>query len=237
MSHTSQRRGLSPDRPGREMIVLAMIPARCRDMEGIGSAMSELALKMLDHGPANWLSRNFTEITVPDLGPAQGPVEWMHRRWPETTQRLLMQGVGHLSSVVTALYTDRSRVVSLISDLKGDWLQRNRERGYPISIVLSGLFDDVDECCRMTHTSGHTWLHSLGFFGSVENLPGEVELEIMTMCGHGLIASGRVRKLVEGIKKGELTPEQAARDVAKPCVCGIVNEERAREAFEKLAGL
>jgi len=235
MSHTSQRRGLDPNSPGKGLVVLAMVPAQYKDREGVGAAMSELALKMLEHHPDNWLARNFTEITIPDLGPAQGPVTWAGQRWPGRTERLLMRGLGYLSSVVTAVYADPADVVALINDLQGEWLARNREAGLPISIVLSGLFDDTHECCQRTGTSEHTYLASLGFFGKVSQLPSATELEIITMCGHGLIAANRVRYLVERIKSGAMTAREAAEDVARPCVCGIVNRARAEEIFERLS--
>lgn len=234
MSHTSQRRGLDPADPGREIIVLAMVPGEYRDAEGAGAAMSQVALEMLERDPENWLSRNFTEITVPQLGAAQPLVEWMYGHRPDATRRLLMRGIGRFSSVVTAVYTDVEDVVSLITDLKGDWLANNGERALPISIVLSGLFDDVQECCRRTGSRGHTFLHSLGFFGKVEKLPAAEELEIITMCGHGLISAGRVRDGVEQIEDG-LAPGDAARHMARSCVCGIVNCQRAEKVLRRLA--
>jgi hypothetical protein len=236
MSHTSQRRGLDPANPGREIIVLAMVPSEHKDRDGVGAAMGELALKLLEHRPHNWLSKNFNQITIPKLGPAQVPVGWMSGVWPEATQRLLMRGVGYLSSVATAVYTDPKKVADLITDLKGEWLKNNEEKDLPISIVLSGLFDDVHECCQKTDTREHTFLHSLGFFGKVEDLPSRDELELITMCGHGLIAANRVRDLTDKIKQGKMSIEGAAENISRPCVCGIVNEERAIEVFRRLAG-
>ena len=54
------------------------------------------------------------------------------------------------------------------------------------------------------------------------------------MCGHGMIAANRVRWLVKGLRAGETTPAEAAENVARPCVCGIVNRERAGEVFQRL---
>ena len=150
MSHTSQRRGLGPERPGREMIVLAMIPSEYTDKSGIRSAMRELALKVLAHNPSNWLSRNYIEIAIPQLQPVHGALEWLHGHWPEAIERLLLGAVATRTPVITAVYTDMKDVVDLIDDLKGDWLRNNQENGYPISIVLSGLFDDVHRCCQRT---------------------------------------------------------------------------------------
>jgi len=234
MSHTSQRRGLDPNEPGREIVVLAMVPAAIKDESGAGEALSEVALKMLEHNPDNWISRNFTEITIPDIGPLQGPVEWAARHWPERTERLVMSLVGQLSSVVTAVYTDTEDVAALIDDLKGEWLERNKKKGVPVSIVLSGLFDDSRKICKQTGQTEHTYLHSLGFFGAVADLPSPAELEIITMCGHGLIAATRVRDLADKIKREKITVADAAAEVARPCVCGIVNRERAEEVFARL---
>ena len=50
MTHTSQRRGFDPSRPGEELIVMAMISRDFRGMEGIGKAMNEFATKLLEHG-------------------------------------------------------------------------------------------------------------------------------------------------------------------------------------------
>ena len=235
MSHTSQRRGLDPARPGEEVIVLAMIQGAYTDESGIHSAMRELALKMLSHKPINWLSRNYADLAIPQLRPAQGALRWLHGQWPEAVERLLLQAVATRSPVITAVYTDLEDVVHLIDDLKGEWLENNRENGYPISIVLSGLFDDVQRCCRRTGASEHTYLHSLGFFGKSADLPPEDELEIVTMCGHGMIAVNRVHWLAKGIRAGEITPADAAENVTRPCLCGIVNRERAEKIFLRLA--
>ena len=216
--------------------MLAMIPLEYTDKSGIHSAMRELALKMLAHNPSNWLSRNYTELAIPQLQPVHGALEWLHGQWPEATLRLLLGAVATRTPVITALYTDMEDVVNLIDDLEGGWLQNNRENGYPICIVLSGLFDDVNRCCQRTGAQQHTYLHSLGFFGRTEGLPSEDELEIITMCGHGMIAANRVRWLTESIRAGEATPAEAAENVARPCLCGIVNRERAAEVFRRLGG-
>ena len=235
MSHTSQRRGLDPSRPGKELVVLAMVPTQYKDVAGIRDAMGELAAKMLEHGPDNWISRNFTELAIPQLGNARSLVKALNGLSPTRAKYLLIGKVAEMSSVITAVYTDTRKVANLIADLKGDWLARNREKGYPISIVLSGLIDDVHGCCQKTGLTEHTYLHSLGFFGRVQDLPTEDELSLITMCGHGLIAVNRVRTLVKRIRDGEIAPKEAANDIAKPCVCGIVNRERAEEILRRLA--
>ena len=234
MSHTSQRRGLTPTDNLRELIVLAYLPHEYEEMDGIATAMKELALTMLKHNPDNWTSRNFTEIDIPDLGRLQSPLEWVSRKWPENGKRVMMTLVGYTASVIAAVYNDTNDVSALLKEIKGEWLLRNHRKGYPISIVLSGLPDHVNQCCQSTGLKQHTYLQSLGFYGRINNLPSEEELALVTMCGHGLISVNRIRRLTSEIRKGKISAKEAANDIVAPCVCGIVNIARAESAFIRL---
>jgi hypothetical protein len=210
MSHTSQRRGLDPSRPGEEIIVLACLPKAFRKSEAAWKVMSELAAKMLEHGRDHW------------------------PKW--TNDRLEQVAKGVPPGTLAVAFTDPKRVESLLNDLKKDWIPRNREKGNPVSIVLTGLTDDTHACCEKTGFKEHTYLVSLGAFGRSEDIPSGDELALITMCGHGLIAKNRIRRLVKGIQKGEVTPEDAAEDIARPCTCGVGNKKRAQEIFSRLAG-
>ena len=234
MSHTSQRRGLKATGNFRELIVLAYLPHEYEELDGIGTAMKELALTMLKHNPDNWTSKNFTEIDIPDLGRLQNPLEWVSRKWPENGKRVMMTLVGYTASVVAALYNNTNDVCALLKEIKGEWLSRNHRNGYPISIVLSGLPNHVDQCCQSTGLKQHTYLQSLGFYGRTKDLPSEDELALVTMCGHGLIPVNRIRQLTSEVREGKISAKEAANDIAAPCVCGIVNIARAESTFIKL---
>jgi len=189
---------------------MGMVPKAFRGNKEVGKAMSELATKMLEHGRDHWPKWTIDHLTKAAKGPAP----------------------GHLD----VAFTDLKRVQNLLNDLKKEWIPRNRKMGYPISIVLTGLIGDSHACCQKTGFKQHTYLHSLGAFGRVKDLPSGDELSLITMCGHGLIAKNRVRHLVRSLRKGDLTLEEAAEDVARPCQCGIGNKKRAQELFARLAG-
>lgn len=146
-----------------------------------------------------------------------------------------MRGVAYLSTVITVIYTAPKKVSDPINEIKREWLATNQKKGYPVSIVLSGLFDDIHRCCENAGIREHTYLHTLGSFGLPNALPSKPEQELITMCGHGLIARNRVQDLAGKIRQKEITPKEAAEDIAKPCVCGIVNRERAEEIFRRMA--
>jgi hypothetical protein len=234
MTHSSQRRGLDQC-ACRELCIIGMIPKPYFKKRGIKSSMCQLAAKILEYAPNNFIFRDFTEITIPNLGVGQKLLEWLHRRRPELANRTVLWILAHTRSGLSAVYTDIDSVTNLFKDLAGEWRSRNRRKGYPVSLVLSGLADDVHAVCQEAGLVEHTYLHSLDLFGAVKELPTEDELSLITMCGHGLVASARVKHLAEQIRKGKLTPAEAAEDIAMPCVCGIVNKQRAAEVFSRLA--
>jgi hypothetical protein len=104
-----------------------------------------------------------------------------------------------------------------------------------LSVVVSGVVDDIDQLCRQAGLKMHTVEFSGGFYGKTERLPEMPILEITTMCGHGLIASNLVRSLVELVKKGKKKIEDAAQELAKQCQCGVFNPKRAEQLLLRMA--
>jgi hypothetical protein len=188
-----------------------MVPKDFRGNKEVEEAIRVLAAKLLEHGQDHW-------------------PKWTNERLAEVVAK------GPLTGHMEVAFTDLERVINLLKDLKKEWIPRNRKMGYPISIVLTGLTGDTHACCQKTGFKEHTYLHSLGAFGHIQDLPTMDELSLITMCGHGLIAKNRVRHLVRSLQKGELTLEDAAEDIARPCECGIGNKKRAMEIFARIAG-
>jgi hypothetical protein len=115
-------------------------------------------------------------------------------------------------------------------------LERLKEEELGISIVVSGLIDEVKALARETGLKPHTINLSLGVWGNQELLPGPEVLEFSTMCGHGLVPTMLVQKALAEIASGRCTPEDAARMVGKPCICGIVNLTRGARQLRAAAG-
>lgn len=102
--------------------------------------------------------------------------------------------------------------------------------------VVSGLFHDVGECCAEAGLGMHTVNQSLGIWGDTSRLPKDDRiLNIVSMCGHGSVSVNLVKSWVDRIKRGTATPDEAATDMAKMCVCGIFNPVRAADTLRELA--
>jgi hypothetical protein len=102
-----------------------------------------------------------------------------------------------------------------------------------ISIVISGLMEEVQACCRKAGIERHSAEHSLGFWGAKDRLPEREILEFNTLCGHGMVSFNLIRKMVEYVKLRRLTPKKAAAIMSKCCECGAFNPVRAEMLLEK----
>lgn len=121
-------------------------------------------------------------------------------------------------------FDDREKMKRVLKQLK--------EEDLGISIVVSGLIDEVMGMAREVGLKPHTINLSLGLRGKKELLPSAEVQEFTTMCGHGLVARHLVEKALAEVQAGTRTPEEAARTVGKSCICGIVNLTRGARLLQ-----
>lgn len=112
-------------------------------------------------------------------------------------------------------------------------VRRIKDEDLGLSVVLSGLNEDILDMCQELDIKPHSVNYSLGVHGATELLPPEEVLELITMCGHGMISKDLVTKAIEEVKKGKKSPYDAAVMVGQPCVCGIFNVSRAEKLLSK----
>ena len=113
-------------------------------------------------------------------------------------------------------------------------LKETIEADLGLSIVVQGILEEVEDCLRQVGLKPHTVHHSLGVWGKTERLPGKEVLEITTMCGHGMTSPNLVKKCIEEVISGKNTPREAARLLARQCICGIFNPSRAEVLLKRI---
>lgn len=106
-----------------------------------------------------------------------------------------------------------------------------------LSVVVSGLFENANACCKASGLHYHSIEHSLGIWGNKARLPDEKTLEILTMCGHGLVSANLIQSMAEAVRKNEKTAASAAEEMAQLCLCGIFNTERAALMLTEMASM
>lgn len=130
-------------------------------------------------------------------------------------------------AVVQAVFDDEEKAVTALKALKAADLG--------LSLVVTGLFAQTHECCQRSGLSMHTVNQSLGTWGRTGRLPEGGALELNTMCGHGMVSLTLIEKAIDMVRAKKWTPEKAAENLYKCCVCSIVNPTRAAEILRSLA--
>ncbi len=129
-------------------------------------------------------------------------------------------------NIVHGVYTSVEQVKEVLEELK--------EVDLGLSVVVTGVYEEVFKILKEVGLKPHTINLSLGVWGRTEKLPPKEVLEITTMCGHCMVSPSLVMKMISEIKKGRLSPASAAVELARPCVCGVFNVKRAEELLRKL---
>ncbi|MDA8216802.1 MAG: hypothetical protein M0Z94_04210 [Dehalococcoidales bacterium] len=204
MTNTLHRQG-TRESLSRDYIIF-LHPAKGINREGSGEKVRRFLRLALEEGPVNvgTAGKNmYTVASVEDL----------------------VNSITDEATTVAATFSDPEALRRLVGKLK--------EADLGISVNISGLADEVDEILRSQGIVRHSIEHSLGILGRTERLPTRQILELTTMCGHGMISHNHARKMIDWVKMGKLTPRQAARYLARPCVCGAFNVDRAEELLAK----
>ena len=129
-------------------------------------------------------------------------------------------------SVAHYVFSDAEAVAKILKELK--------EADLGLSVIVSGVFEKVGELCRQAGLPMHTVEYSGGVMGRTERLPKGPVLSITTMCGHGLVSANLVKKMATQVKKGKKSLPEAAAELAKPCMCGVFNAQRAERLLMEL---
>ncbi len=204
MSHTLHRRG-TRESLKKDFVLFAM------SAKGINEVGSNTKLKrfleiLSEYGPVN----------VGDMRTGNSFI---------TSQQEIVNKTRD-TSIVHGVFDNRESLIKAMKALKDEDLG--------ISVIVSGLFDEIQECCKQAGVKRHTCETSLGIWGKTERLPDEDILRFTTMCGHGQVPFNLVRKMIADIKEGKRTVQEAAVELAKPCQCGVLNPNRAAEMLEEI---
>jgi len=116
-----------------------------------------------------------------------------------------------------------------------DFVKAVKNADLGLSINISTSVDGAEQCCFAAGIPRHSVGYSLGFEGSTEKLPGSKVMMLSTMCGHGMVSHSLAKKLIDWVREGRRTPQQAAAYMTRFCSCGVFNPTRAARILEEVA--
>lgn len=127
-------------------------------------------------------------------------------------------------TTVAAVFDNRAAAV--------DFLKKVKEADLGMSINISTSVENAEACCHEVGIPRHSVGYSLGFEGKTDKLPNTQTMMLSTMCGHGMVSHSLAKKMIDWVKEGRRSPEEAVTYLARFCSCGVFNPSRARRVLE-----
>jgi len=223
-AHYAFERTANPEPVRDDYIVFAMSSRGINDDNLVGKYRTFLRLA-LKHKPVNLGDATKGGAIRPrqDMNPA---AHWKRDDRPDPEQ--VIAGIeGH--TTVAAVFDNYRSMREFVEEVKAADLG--------ISINISAPIDEAERCCRESGISRHSVEYSIGFRGRVDKLPDATTLELSTMCGHGMVSANFARKMLDWVREDRRTPAQAARYMARFCICGVFNIGRAERIIERACNL
>jgi len=214
----------NPQPVDNDFIVFAMASRAINDEQLVDKYRTFLRLAV-KHNPVNIGDATKGGVLRPrrDMNPT---AHWKRDQLPNPDE--VIAGIeGH--TTVAAVFENYTDMTAFVADV--------RAANLGISINISAPIDAAERCCRDTGITRHSVEYSLGFCGRVDRLPDATTLELSTMCGHGMLSANFAMKMVDWVKENRRSPEQAARYMARFCICGVFNIKRAEGIIEKACNL
>jgi len=222
VTHTLHRYGVSEDLDD-DFLVLAM-PGRGADARLAVDRQKEFLRLALRHDPVNIGDTSHGAWFRPGRG-LRPTVHW-RRSSPPMPEDVIEAVDG--PAPVTAVFDNYEALRAFIVNL--------READLGLSINISARASRAAECCASLGIPRHSVEYALGFMGRTDRLPNDTTLRLSTMCGHGMVSHGLVEKMIDCVKTGRRTPDEASRTLARFCNCGAFNPARAARILRDATG-
>jgi hypothetical protein len=147
-------------------------------------------------------------------------------RYTGYTDEELLEHMGD-KSYVSAAFADRSHLKDALIKIK--------EADLGLSVVVTGNYETVFTVLKEVGLKPHTVNMSLGIFGNIEKVPEKEITAISAMCGHGMVTRQRIENSIKKVKSKERSPEEAGKELASTCTCGIFNPRLAAQILERIS--
>jgi hypothetical protein len=206
MTHTLHRRGCAEDL--REDYIVLITPAVGINHVDSAEKLRSILDKVFELGPNNIGSYETGTIY------SGASLDEIKRQLSETPR-------------VRCCFDDKEKVKDLLKFLV--------EKDFGLSVTVSGLMEEVFDLSKELNIKPHSANISLGIHGRVDSLPDPAVLDLVSLCGHGMVTASLVGKMIDDIKAKNISVDDAAELLARPCVCGIFNTSLAKKMLHKAA--
>jgi len=204
----------------KDDVIVFAIPCKGKNDEGaVGKLKTFLEICRV-HGPVNMgNSESSSYRPSRHLGPA---AHW--GRDLASDPRSVVDAVQRIRTVA-AVFDSRDKAAACLRDVIA------ADLGLSVNVATS--VDGAREVATACGIRRHSVEYSLGFTDPHDRLPDRQVLALSTMCGHGMVSANLARKMLDMVREGRRTPDQAAVTLARFCPCGAFNPTRAKRLLEE----
>jgi hypothetical protein len=104
---------------------------------------------------------------------------------------------------------------------------------FGLSVNMSTSVENAKQAAECCCIKRHSVEYALGINDPHDHLPDSQVLALSTMCGHGMVSFNLAKKMIEMVREGRRTTEEAANTLVRFCPCGIYNPDRAKRILEE----
>ncbi len=200
--------------------ILFAIPSKGKNDEGAIDKLRTFLRICAKHQPANMGNSDFGSFrSDPHLRPS---VHWTRELTADYEK--VIQGVRK-AGTVAAVFDSKQKAEACLKDVI--------EADLGLSINMSTSVSGAKQAAERCGIKRHSVEYSLGFADPHDHLPNSQVLELSTMCGHGMVSFNLAKKMLDMVREGRRTPEQAVSTLARFCPCGVYNPARAKRLLEQ----
>lgn len=202
-----------------DYIVFAM-PSKGKNDEGAIEKLKTFLRICVRHNPSNiGASGQGSYRPSRTLNP---DVHWIRDLDPDF--ETVIDGV-HKAGTAGAVFDSKDKTIACLGEVVAEDLG--------LSVNISTSVEGAKEAGAACGIRRHSVEYSLGFTDPNNRLPRGQLLELATMCGHGMVAFSLAQKMLDMVREGRRTPEQAVATLARFCPCGVYNPSRAMRLIEE----
>ena len=218
MTNTLHRYGNSES--FRDDYIIFAIPSKGKNEQDCIPRLKDFLKICAKHNPSNMGNGNRSSV-APDkkLNPL---AHWNRNTKPDWES--VISGVEK-PGTVSAVFSSKADAEACLKEII--------EADFGISVNMSTSVENAKNAAVNCGIRRHSVEYALALNDPHDHLPNSQILSLSTMCGHGMVSFNMARKMLDMVREGRRTPEQAVSTLVRLCPCGVYNPQRARRLLEE----
>jgi len=203
----------------RDDYIIFAIPSKGKNDENCIPKLKQFLRICAKYNPSNMGNGNRGSIAPEkDLQPT---AHWKRDTSPDWEK--VIEGVNK-PGTVSAVFASEEQAQACLKEVV--------DADFGISVNMSTSVENAKRAAESCGIKRHSVEYALAFKDPHDHLPNSQVLGLSTMCGHGMVSFNMAKKMLDMVREGRRTPDQAIATLVRLCPCGVYNPERAKRLLE-----